>query len=430
MITRGNGDHNMRFSRIFKLVQIFLFLFFIMTKTSLFVFAQNTTEINMQGQIPRVEFDSTRFDFGDIYRGQKLTHLYKFQNTGNGTLVFSNIHTSCGCVNTKIFSDDAKTIKNIFKPNESGIVSVEFNSQDFSGNIIRTITLETNMGSSSPTVTLTITSNVLQELSSDPTLLYVGKIQGGLKKTFTINMNLIGRAKVTGKSDANDSIIKEISNSKIADNYKDSILSNADGLKILAVETNVPYLKAKLLPTIIGQTPQILVEFTEKSAPIGTINAKIKVWNNSTFYKNFEIPIIGESIGHVQASAKYVEFGVVNGTKPSEKVITYKSLDKGFAITGLKIELKKPPELKNIKEKELFEFKKDKITLSQATSDGTVTSYLVSFKLIYPKKLNQLNSEIEATPGVNVSGFFVVKTNDPDYKEITVPFFGVLRKDP
>ena len=214
---------------------ILLFLYLI--KTTFFVFAENTTDINMQGQIPRVEFDSTRYDFGDIYRGQKLTHLYKFQNTGNGTLVFSNIHAACGCINTKIYSDDGKTSKNVFKPSESGIVSVEFNSQDFSGNIIRTITLETNMGSSSPTVTLTTTSNVLQEISSNPALLYVGKIQGEIKKTFTINMNLIGRAKVTGKPDVNDFVIKEISSSKIADSFKENILSNSEALKIIAVES-------------------------------------------------------------------------------------------------------------------------------------------------------------------------------------------------
>ncbi|WP_161998203.1 DUF1573 domain-containing protein [Silvanigrella paludirubra] len=420
----------MCFSRILKRNHFMVLLFLYLIKTTFFVFAENTTDINMQGQIPRVEFDSTRYDFGDIYRGQKLTHLYKFQNTGNGTLVFSNIHAACGCINTKIYSDDGKTSKNVFKPSESGIVSVEFNSQDFSGNIIRTITLETNMGSSSPTVTLTTTSNVLQEISSNPALLYVGKIQGEIKKTFTINMNLIGRAKVTGKPDVNDFVIKEISSSKIADSFKENILSNSEALKIIAVESNVPYLKAKLIPTIEGQPPQISVDFDEKSLPIGSINAKIKVWNNSTFYKNFEIPVIGESVGHVQASAKYVEFGVVNGSKPSERVITFKSMDKGFAITGVKVDLKKLPELKNIKDSELFDVKKDKLVLSQAASDGSVTSYLVTFKLNFPKKLNSLNIDSQASPGVNVSGFFVVKTNDPDYKEITVPFFGVLRKDP
>jgi Protein of unknown function (DUF1573) len=422
----------MCFSRITKTTKLCFLFFIIIFKISFSAVAQSSVEMNIQGQIPRVEFDSTRFDFGDIYRGQKVSHFYKFQNTGNGTLIFSNIHAACGCINTKIYADDGKTQKNVFKPNESGIVNVEYNSQDFSGNIIRTITLETNMGSSSPTVTLTVTANVSQELSSNPALLYVGKIQGETQKIFTINMNLINRAKGNpqAESSSTESIVTEISNSKVADQFKDSILSNVDPLKVLAVESSVPYLKVKLIPTIVGQPPQISVQFDDKSLPIGSINAKIKVWNNSTYYKNFEIPVIGESIGHVQVSAKYVEFGVVNSGKPSERVITFKSMDKGFAVTGVKVDLKKLPELKNIKDTELFDVKKDKSVHPQATSDGSVTSYLVTFKLFYPKKLNNINSDPQSTPGVNVSGFFVVKTNDPDYKEITVPFFGVLRKEP
>ncbi len=423
----------MCFSRIIKTIQLTLLIFIIISKIAFFAVAQTSVGINMQGQIPRAEFESTRFDFGDIYRGQKVSHLYKFKNTGNGTLIFSNIHAACGCINTKIYSDDGKTQKNVFKTNESGFVNVEYNSQDFSGNIIRTISLETNMGSSSPTVTLTVTANVLQELNSKPALLYVGKIQGETQKTYTISMNLMSRAKENSQFNsisAVDSITAEILNSNIAVQLKESILSNTDPLKILAVESNVPYLKVKLIPTVVGQPPQILVQFDNKSLPIGSINAKIKVWNNSTYYKNFEIPVIGESVGHVQVSAKYVEFGVVNSGKPSERVITFKSMDKGFAVTGVKVDLKKLPELKSIKDTELFDVKKEKSVHAQATSDGNVTSYLVTFKLFYPKKLNNINSDPKTTSGVNVSGFFVVKTNDPDYKEITVPFFGVLRKEP
>ncbi len=426
MITWGIGDLNMSHLRLFT---VFFFLL-VSIGNSIASYAQSSSEINLQGQIPRVEFDFTRYDFGDIYRGQRVSHLFKFQNTGNGVLVFSNIHAACGCINTKIFADDGKTVKTVFKPNESGIVSAEFNSQDFSGNIIRTITLETNMGSSSPTVTLTLTANVLQEISSNPALLYVGKISTDSKKNYTVTMNLLGRAKVTNKVETKDYLLKEISASKLAESNKDSILSNSDILRIVAVESTVPYIKTKLIPTVMGQPPQIMIEFDEKNIPIGTINAKLKIWNNSTFYKNYEIPIIGEAIGHVQISAKYVEFGVVNSQKPSERVITFKSTDKNFAITGVKVELKKLPEFKNIKENELFDVKKDKTLHSQATSEGIVSSYLVKFKLSYPKKMTALSSDPQASPGVNVSGFFVVKTNDPDYKEITVPFFGVLRKEP
>ncbi|KAB8029911.1 DUF1573 domain-containing protein [Fluviispira multicolorata] len=434
MITCGYEDHNMCFSLIGRLFFLRFICLFLIYHTSFYANAiEPTIELNLQGQIPRVEFDSTRFDFGEIYRGQRVSHLYKFQNTGNGTLVFSSIHAACGCINTKMLANDGITVKNVFKSGESGLVNVEFNSRDFSGNIVRTITLETNMGSSSPTVTLTVTANVLQELTSNPALLYVGKIQGDSQKIFNINMNLIGRGKFyTAKENMNliDLIKSEVENSKLSSQLKENILSNTEPLKVIAVESNVPFIKVKLLPQNSSQNTQLSVQIDDKSIPIGAISAKIKVWNNSTYYKDFEIPIIGEAVGHVQASAKYVEFGVVNEIRPAERVITFKSLDKNFSVTGVKVELKKLPELKNLKDSDLFDIRKDKLSLSNAASEGNAhSSFVVSFKLRYPKNLDNL-SEFQVTPGVNVSGFFVVKTNDPDYKEITVPFFGVLRKEP
>jgi hypothetical protein len=431
MISCTFGDDNMRLSGIHKIILFRFFIFINIFHIFPSVLANSSTEINLQGQIPRVEFDSTRYDFGDIYRGQRLIHQYKFINTGNGTLVFSNIHAACGCMNTKIYAEDKKTIKNIFKPGERGVVNVEFNSQDFSGAIIRTITLETNMGSSSPTVTLTISANVLQEISASPALLYVGKIHGETNKSFTINMNFFERAKkFNNQAESINYIQSEIANSKIADSYKDSILSNTESLKILAVESSVPYLKVKLVPTVLAQPPQILVQFDEKQLPIGSINAKIKVWNNSTYYKNYEIPVVGESVGHVQVSAKYVEFGVVNSARSAERVISFKSKNKNFLVTGVKVDLKKLPELQGIKDTDFFEVKREKSVHSEAISDSTITSFLVSFKLFYPKKLNQAYASMQKANGLNVSGFFIVKTNDPDYKEISVPFFGVLRADP
>lgn len=417
----------MCFSQIFKIKKLCIIFIVAVFQISFHVKADNLSEINLQGQIPRVEFDSTRFDFGNIYRGQVVVHTYKFQNKGNGTLVFSsNIHAACGCLNTKIFASDGKNLKNIFKPDETGIVEVIFNTQDFSGHTIRTITLETNMGSSSPTVSLILTAKVLEEISSNPPLLYIGKVQSETKKTFTITMNLNSRSKLNNQ-DNSESIISEITKSKVANQFKDSILSNTDPLKVIAVESNVPYLKVKLLPIVSGQSPQILVQFNDKTLPIGSINAKIIVWNNSTYYKNFEIPVVGESIGHVQISAKYVEFGVVNMGKVSERVINFKSMEKGFEVTNVKVKMS---EINNIKDSDLFIVKKDKMIYPQATSDTSVTSYILTFKLLYPSKLNRISSNSQSSLGINVSGFFVVKTNDPDYKEITVPFFGVLRKEP
>ncbi len=397
---------------------------------SCFVFASQTTELNLQGQMPRVEFDTTRYDFGEIYRGQKVSYDYEFQNTGNGILVFSNIHAACGCMNTRIYDQDKKIQKNIFQPHEKGFIVVEFNSRDFSGYVLKIVTLETNMGSSSPTVTLMLTANILEELQSNPALLYLGKIQHESQKNFTIAMKLFSRAKENFENkDFKNSVSEDISKFNISSSLKESILSNKEHLKVVAVESSVSYLKVKLLPVVTGSSPRISVTLDPNVVPIGPIHEKIRVWNNSTYYKDFEIPVIGEVVGHVQISAKYVEFGVVSDIKSSQRTVVLKSSEKSFMVKGVQVELKQLPEFKNIKESDLFEIKKERLSYGRAVSDGSITSYLLKFRLLYPRKMQHSQND-QNIPGTNVSGVFLVKTNDPDYKEIKVPFFGVLRKEP
>jgi len=390
-----------------------------------------STDINLQGQVPRIEFESTKFNFGDIYRGSVVTHSFSFQNTGNGILILNSLHAACGCINTKVYAKDGTTAQNTFKPNESGVVRVDFDTSQFAGNVVRSITAETNMGSSSPTVTLTLTANIFQELFASPALLYIGKIDKNVEKTFNINVNFLARANVNSfpnSVDYSQNLLDQITKSTIAMPFKNKILNNSNPLEIVAVESSIPAIEAKLQSTSNTKVNELQVK-VGSSLPIGPLNAKLIVWNNSTFYKNFQIPIVGEVVGRVDSSAKYVEFGVVSELKTSERVITYSSSVKNFAITSVKINLRRLPEMKDLRDSDIFEIKKEKLKSPATFDPDSSVAYKLHFKLIYPKKLNPSQS-LENSSGVNVSGNFLVKTNDPDYKEISVPFFGVLRKGP
>jgi len=46
---------------------------------------------------PVMTFKETEFDFGTVDQGEKVTHVYKFANTGNEPLIISNAKGSCGC---------------------------------------------------------------------------------------------------------------------------------------------------------------------------------------------------------------------------------------------------------------------------------------------------------------------------------------------
>ncbi len=413
------------------LVSRFIYFLILLIFTQSSGAQEETTDINLQGQVPRAEFTSTKFNFGDIYRGSIVGHSFSFANTGNGTLVLNSLHATCGCLNIKVFAQDGKTVQSIFKPGENGFIRVEFDSSQFAGNVVRAVTAETNMGSSAPTVTLTLTANVLQELYSNPALLYIGKIDKNTEKIFTLNLQSLSRSNLISSPDIIDSykeMIQQIDNSNIAKRLRDKILDNHDTIKPLAVESSVPYLEAKLIPTNNPNAQQIQIK-VNNSPPIGSLNAKLIVWNNSTYYKNFEIPIVGEVVGQVEASAKYVEFGVVSGQKSSERVISYSSSLKNFSITSVKINLRRLPEMKDLRDSEIFVITKEKLSSRVKFDLDSEVAYQIHFRLVYPRRLNPSQS-LDNSSGVNVSGNFLVKTNDPDYKEITVPFFGVLRKGP
>ncbi len=49
------------------------------------------------GPTTTIKFEETEFDFGTVDQGEKVTHIYKFANTGNEPLIISNAKGSCGC---------------------------------------------------------------------------------------------------------------------------------------------------------------------------------------------------------------------------------------------------------------------------------------------------------------------------------------------
>ena len=46
---------------------------------------------------PQIYFAETSFDFGDITQGDKVEHVFEFENTGNEPLILTDVRTTCGC---------------------------------------------------------------------------------------------------------------------------------------------------------------------------------------------------------------------------------------------------------------------------------------------------------------------------------------------
>ncbi|SNT24400.1 Protein of unknown function [Ekhidna lutea] len=46
---------------------------------------------------PKISFTEKSFDFGEITQGEKVEHVFEFENIGTEPLVLSDVRTTCGC---------------------------------------------------------------------------------------------------------------------------------------------------------------------------------------------------------------------------------------------------------------------------------------------------------------------------------------------
>jgi hypothetical protein len=127
---------------------------------------EKISEIGSAAPFPRLEVTGgTTFDFGDIYRGQKATHLFTIKNSGNDTLLIRNVSASCGCT-------AAMASKNVVPAKSTSRLNVTFNSEGYGGRVHKTVTIESN-DPINPTQQVNITANVLPVLAPSPTYLFI-----------------------------------------------------------------------------------------------------------------------------------------------------------------------------------------------------------------------------------------------------------------
>lgn len=85
----------------------------------------------------KIKFDELIYKFGTIKTGDKVSHQFKFKNTGNAPLVIKSVDVSCGCT---FPSYPFLPIK----PGKEGAIDVTFDSEHKIGRQKPTVTVVTN----------------------------------------------------------------------------------------------------------------------------------------------------------------------------------------------------------------------------------------------------------------------------------------------
>ena len=110
--------------------------------------------------LPKISFEKTVCDLGEVGQGTKNTCEFKFTNTGQGLLKIGNIKRTCGCT---VFQLDKKK----YAPGEAGVIKVSYIAGRSTASLKKNIYVPSN-GRDNPRVKLTIKARVVQVVEVAP----------------------------------------------------------------------------------------------------------------------------------------------------------------------------------------------------------------------------------------------------------------------
>ncbi len=136
--------------------------------------------------------ENKTFDLGELLRGTIAEKKVLIKNTGNEVLQLDNIEASCGCTGT---APSQRTIP----PGQSAVISISFNSRNFTGKVHKTVTVHSN-AANDPRVVIEFTAFVIDEILLDPGHFWFKDAEVGRTSRQTISIKNNGKEplKITG----------------------------------------------------------------------------------------------------------------------------------------------------------------------------------------------------------------------------------------
>ncbi len=254
-----------------------------------------STDVSLPEKRPVIFFDNSDFNFGQIYKGQKVEHIYKFENQGDDTLEIKKVKPSCGCTAVILTN---KTIP----PGETGEIKTTFNSGTYRGNIKKSISVLSN-DPDNPNHRLTISGQIIEEINIKPVNINFGSIflDKGTDKTVT----------VTIKS------------------------QTEPDFKINKITPSKPFIDASIAEEKDGE---YIINVTLKDyRKIGRFSGKIHLETNNQKQQKAIIPFFGEIAGDVTAYPKRIYYGIVTEGKELTQKVFVKINREGIKVLDTKL---------------------------------------------------------------------------------------------
>lgn len=312
-----------------------------------------TTGVNTSVDKPQIFFENPDFDFGKVYKGNKIEHVFKFENKGNGTLEIKKVKPSCGCT-AAILSN------NTILPGNTGEIKTTFNSGNYKGKVKKTIAVLSN-DPETPSHKLTISGEIIEEISINPGNINFGSFRADNQSDKTVKVSLKSQsgtdfkitkitsskpfveASATVDQNGEYTIVATLKDyheigrfsgkifldTNSARQPKSSIVFNGvvegditinqkriyygtvpegkeitqnifvkineSNIKILNTKISPDYLSVKVDERYVQRNPHCLIEIKlHKEAPIGKINGLLELSTNSKEQPVINIPITGE----------------------------------------------------------------------------------------------------------------------------------------
>jgi hypothetical protein len=308
-----------------------------------------------------LKFTSHVHDFGDVYQGAKVSHKFQFVNSGSGPVAVTGVHAACGC--TAVELEKGRE----YKPGETGDIEVQFDSTDFQGRIVKTITVMTSE-KLLPDRVLTLKANVKSELEVMPPLVDFGSVSGGNAGERELKIVPVG----------------------------------AYDLKVAAVEYN------KDLLSVVSETKDRTTTLRVRlgaAVPTGFFKESITVRTNSRHMPIVTIPVRGNIKGNVEFSPAYIEFGAIQPNETVKRSVTLKSVTP-VNIVSTEAEL---------------------IVNGQKLQDAT--NFLKINTAGFEQNKQHIAVEIvnKGAPAGAVHGKLVIRTTDARQQSINVDFYAFFR---